>query len=371
MASAVVPHPTATTRYTGSPLDLPRRAHALIAERFPPARVKHKPLSILRQEARRALEQFLDAQQPPPAKAERDRLIEDVLGEAPGFGPLEELFRDEGVKEVMLLAAAQVIARKENGWVPTSVRFRDPTHLRNYVRRLAETGEPFVTGGTTGEGAFDVRLANGFRVVGVLPPDVLAMPPLATLIRGLPHAADQAALGVPTFPSASMDGWAPGSGLTRVPQGRPLPPATTPAPLPDPGSGVMTVPLNRLPGVSKAGSVGVSASAITRMSGASGAFPKPEPPRPAPLPMPEAAPVSEFFIPAHIDPKERMRRKVSERIIRKCAAAGVYDLSAIPATELRRVILAHVEELNVELRQQMSDHEMQIAALEIFTGMRR
>jgi hypothetical protein len=49
----------------------------------------------------------------------------------------------------------------------------------------------------------------------------------------------------------------------------------------------------------------------------------------------------------------------------------VFDLSAIPAAELQRVILAHVEELNAEQRQALTDQEMQIVALEIFTGMRR
>ncbi len=365
MASAVLNHSSlGATRFVGSPLDLPKRMHALLAERFPPLRVRHKPLSILRQEARRALEQFLDSQTPPMAKPERDKLIDDVLGEAAGFGPLEELFRDEAVKEIMLLTAAQVIAKKETGWVPTSVRFRDPAHLRGYVRRLAETGEPFVSGGTSGDGAFDVRLANGFRVIGVLPPDVLALPPLAVLCRGLPHTSDQP---VPTFPSATMSGWVPGSALVRTPAPRPVPAD----PFPEVGSGVTTVPMHRIPVVSKSGSTGVPAGDITRVPGASGLYPKSEPPRPAPLPMPEAAPVSEFYIPASVDPKERVRRKVSERIIRKCAAAGVYDLSAIPPAELQRVILAHVEELNAEQRQQLTDHEVQIVALEIFTGMRR
>jgi pilus assembly protein CpaF len=370
MASAVLTNASiGATRYVGSPLDLPRRAHALLAERFPAHRTKHKPLSILRQEGRRALEQFFDAQVPPPAKADRDRQVEEILGEANGFGPLEELFRDEAVREVMVLAAAQVIVRKDGGWVPTSVRFRDPAHQRTYLRRLADTGEPFVTGGGGGDGAFDVRLANGFRVIGVLPPDVLDTPPVAVFVRGLPHTADQPA---PTFPTATMSGWVPGSALIRTPA--PIGGGSTAAMpgLPAQGSGVTTMPLHRLPLPPKPGSVGVTAAEITRIAPASGTFNKPDslPPRPTPLPVPDA-PVSEFYLPPGMDPKERMRRRVSERIIRKCAAAGVYDLSAIPAAELQRVILAHVEELNGEDTRRLNDQEMQMVALEIFTGMRR
>jgi hypothetical protein len=344
MASAVLNSASiGVTRLAGSPLDLPRRAHALLAERFPAHRVKHKPLSILRQEARRALEQFLDAQVPRP---ERDRLIEEVLGEAAGFGPLEELFRDEAVKEVMLLAAAQVIAKKDCGWVPTSVRFRDPAHLRGYVRRLAETGEPLVGGGAACDGAFDVRLANGFRVVGILPPDVLDQPPLAVFVRGQP-APSSAVLVTP----APVGGGSGGGFPT----------------LPAAASGVANVPLNRPPAAPKPGSVAANAADLARPAPVGS---KSEPPRPAPLPVPEPA-VSEFYLPASMDPRERLRRRVSERIIRKCAAAGVFDLSAIPSAELQRVILAHVEELNGEEARKLTDQEAQILALEIFTGMRR
>lgn len=349
MASAVVNTSSlGATRFVGSPLDLPRRLHALLGERFPAARVRHKPLSILRQEGRRVLEQFFDIQSPNTPRPDRDRLIEEVLGEAAGFGPLEELFRDEAVKEIMLLTAAQVIARRENGWAPTSVRFRDPAHHRTYLRRVAETGEQLVPGGSAGDGAFDVRLANGFRVVGVLPPDVLDQPPLAVFVRGQPAPA---AAGAPV----------PGTGS-----------AAKLAPLPPSTSGVTAVPIQRAPEPPKPGSVGATAAEMTRIppappgSGSSAVIPKP-----APLPAPDP-PTTGFYAPStSLDPKELLRRRVSERIIRKCAAAGVYDLSDVPAVELQRVILAHVEELNKELTQKLTEQEVQIVALEIFTGMRR
>jgi pilus assembly protein CpaF len=302
-------------------VDLSRRAHALLAERFPHSRVKHKPLSILRQEGRRALEQFFDAQTPPPPRPERDKLIEEVLGEATGFGPLEELFREEAVREVMVMAAAQVIARRDGGWVPTSVRFRDPAHYRGYLRRLADTGEQLVVNGAAGDGAFDVRLSNGFRVVGVLPPEVLDQPPLAVFVRG------QGAMAVAATPA---------------PQG---------------GSGVVPVTLTRV-------------AALTNGSGIMRRPDVPAPPFSKPLPVPPA-PVSEFYAPADPDPKERLRRRVLARITRACATAGVYDLSSIPPAELQKIVLAHIDELNAEERNKLTPQEVQVLALEILAGMRR
>jgi pilus assembly protein CpaF len=229
----------------------------------------------------------------------------------------------------MVLAAAQVITRKEGGgWVPTSVRFRDPLHQRSYLRRLAETNPPLFADGGPADAAFDVKLANGFRAVGILPPDVLEQPPLAVFTRGQPTPTQATPV-----PQATTSGTVSAAAVTR-----PTPPESS------------VVNLN----------------ALSRGPAASGRMPRPDVPGPVQEP-----PVSEFYLPAHLDPKEKVRRRVSERIIRKCAAAGVYDLSAIPAAELQRVILAHVQELNAAERMNLSDHEVQIVALEIFTGMRR
>jgi hypothetical protein len=191
MAGSAITQSVNITRLIGSPQDMARKAHALLADRFAPAKVRHKPLSILRQEARRTLENLFDTEFPIVKKPDRDRMIEDILSEAIGFGPLEELFRDEGNVEIMVLAANQVIARKGEAWLPTSVRFKDATQMRDYLQKLASGGEPVAAGPQPG-GAFDVKLANGFRVIGVLPPAVLDQPPLAVFVRGEPPASPAA-----------------------------------------------------------------------------------------------------------------------------------------------------------------------------------
>src|SRR5436305_14027766 len=85
------------TRPVSTPADVRRRAHARLAEKIDPVRCRHKPLSILRAEARRIVETLLDSDAPSLSGAERERLIEDVLAESIGLGPLEELFRADRV----------------------------------------------------------------------------------------------------------------------------------------------------------------------------------------------------------------------------------------------------------------------------------
>lgn len=328
------------TRVTNSPFELARKAHAVLADRFPPAKVRHKPLSILRQEGKRALEQLFDAEFAFVPKADRDGLIEEVLGEAAGFGPLEELFRDDTMKEVMVLSANQVIGRKDTGWTPTSVRFRDAVHLRSYLQRLADTCEPTGVGGLPTAG-FDVRLPNGFRAIGMLPPEVLDLPPTAVFARGTaddPPPPPPFRSGVignrpRAVPSPHADGGSsavPVSGTQRQPAG--FAHATPARPMP-----------------------GLSSTTVPAFSG--------------PLPVPAGRPLPNPS--GVIDPFDRIRQRVTERIVRKCAAAGVFDLRDIPTPDLQRVITAHLEEANASDKFGLDDTAIQRLTLEILTGMNR
>ncbi len=334
------------TRVTNSPFELARKAHAVLADRFPPAKVKHKPLSILRQEGKRALEQLFDAEFAFVPKPDRDKLIEEILGEAVGFSPLEELFREDAIHEVMVLAANQVIARKEGGWTPTSVRFRDPAHLRSYLQRLADTGEPTGVGGLPTAG-FDVRLANGFRVIGMLPPEVLELPPTAVFARGMaddpPPPPPMRSGVIGNRPRAVASPHADG-GSSAVPV------ASTQR---QPAGFAQATPARPVPGLSPSSTV----PPFQVFSG------------PLPVPTERTLPGLSAITPP--DPFDRVRQRVTERIVRKCAAAGVFDLRDIPTPDLQRVITAHLEELNESERFGLDDPTIQRLTLEILTGMNR
>jgi hypothetical protein len=297
-----VPHP-AGRPVGASPADFRRKAHARLAPLADPVRSRHKPLSLLRMEARRLLEQFFDTEAAALTRAERDKLADELLTEEPGLGPLEELFRDPAVREVMLLGPGQVIVRKADGWTPTSVRFRDAEQLRQVLARHAEVGEP-VAAGPAAAGGFDVWLGSGFRLVGVVPPEVLDAPPTAVFVRGerpapAPSQPAQPAAGSGTQSAAESRPTATGPGAVRTPSGRLSPPADRP------------------------------------------------------------------------DPYAGVRQQVTRRIITGFATAGVHDLSRIPPAELRKIVLAYVEEY-CEVERLWSDEAFrERLALEILAGMNR
>ncbi len=307
--------PSPNTRQgSPSPAEMLRRAHIRLAERFDPSKTRHKPLSILRQEARRLLDQYFEVEWHALSKPDRDKLIEEILTEAPGFGPLEELFRDEGTKEIMVIAATQIIAKKGEAWLPTSVRFRDAGQFRSYLTRLSETGESLVPT-PVASGGFDVRLSNGFRVIAVLPPEILDQPPLVLFVRSEPLPIPRGA-----------------SSVVMSPLHRNLPSGSIQSPLPPaaPPSGVVATPPPR-----QSGFVTTPAPRIVE------------------------------------DPHTRLKQRVTERIIAKCAAAGVYDLSAIPSGELQRVIHAHVLELSMLDRVAVDETAKERMVLEILAKMNR
>ena len=302
-------------------VDLPRKALGLLAERFPPAKVKHKPLSILRQEGRRAIEQYLEAEVPWIPKAERERVIEEVLGYAPGFGALEELFRDEANREILVLGFAQIIARKGEAWLPTSTRFRDDGHYRGYLKKLLELGEAFVPNAGA-SGAFDVKLSNGFRLIAICPPEVLDQPPMAVFIRSTNSSS-----GITPPPPQSRSG-----GISNPPQTSN-----------DSGSSVLEMNVPMRNPVTSSG-LGLNRDiAIT------------------------PAPIGSFD---RRDPLNSIRTRVRERIVRKCAAAGVFDLSVIAKPELQKIIYAHVEELNEAEQLGLNEQTLQILTLEILAVLR-
>ena len=72
-----------------------------------------------------------------------------------------------------------------------------------------------------------------------------------------------------------------------------------------------------------------------------------------------------------LDPLARLKERVTERIIAKCAAAGVYDLWVIPSGELQRVIHAHVLEISLLERIAIDELSKDRIVLEILVKMNR
>ena len=98
---------------------------------------------------------------------ERQRLINEVLDETFGLGPLEVLLADASISDILVNGPKQVYVERSGNLELTEIEFRDNAHLMHVIdkivsavgRRCDETC-PLV----------DARLADGSRVNAVIPP---------------------------------------------------------------------------------------------------------------------------------------------------------------------------------------------------------
>lgn len=98
---------------------------------------------------------------------ERQRLINEVLDETFGLGPLEVLLGDPTISDILVNGPKQVYVERRGKLEMTEIEFRDNPHLMHVIdkivsavgRRCDETC-PLV----------DARLADGSRVNAVIPP---------------------------------------------------------------------------------------------------------------------------------------------------------------------------------------------------------
>ncbi len=155
-----------------------RRIHNKLVDKLDLSRVGDLKGEQLRREIRLVVEHLCDAENTLINRTERDRIIEEVLDETFGLGPLELILKDPGVSDIMINGPKQIYVEKGGQLQLTGVEFRDNAHLMQIIdrivskvgRRVDETC-PMV----------DARLEDGSRVNAIIPP--LALDGAAVSIR--------------------------------------------------------------------------------------------------------------------------------------------------------------------------------------------
>src|ERR1700722_3483110 len=166
-----------------------------LEDRLDPGTSKRMPGSLFRQSIRQHAEQIAEQEARGLARSERDRLVDVVLADLLGYGPLEELFKDPTVREIMVTGPQAVIVRRDQGqWLPTSIKYRDEEHVRWSLDKLS-THADSIGGQINSLNLFDLQMPNGFRVLAIIPPLALGQPATASFIRteSSPAPTDSAA----------------------------------------------------------------------------------------------------------------------------------------------------------------------------------
>src|SRR6202165_356100 len=147
--------------------DLKRLIHSKLVDKLDLSRVSDLAGDTLRREIRLVVERLCDTENPLLNRMERERLIDEVLDETFGFGPLEMLLKDPTVSDILVNGPHKVYVERRGKLEKTEVKFRDNEHLMQIIdrivskvgRRVDETS-PMV----------DARLPDGSRVNAIIPP---------------------------------------------------------------------------------------------------------------------------------------------------------------------------------------------------------
>lgn len=121
----------------------------------------------LRRELRMALEELADTCGDLVSHDERERLVNEVIDETLGLGPLDPLTRDPTITDILINGPKVVYVERRGCLERTSVVFHDEQHLLEIVQRIAgrvgrrlDESNPMV----------DARLEDGSRVNAVVRP---------------------------------------------------------------------------------------------------------------------------------------------------------------------------------------------------------
>ena len=158
--------------------DLKQQIHAKLIGKLDLNRVGELEGDVLRREIRMVVEHLCDTENTMLNRSERDRLVEEVLDETFGLGPLEVLLKDVKISDILINGPKDIYVEKGGKMQRSPVEFRDNGHLLQIIdriiskvgRRVDETC-PMV----------DARLEDGSRVNAIIPP--LALDGAAMSIR--------------------------------------------------------------------------------------------------------------------------------------------------------------------------------------------
>lgn len=129
----------------------------------------------LREKTLAQITQIVDREAPSVARDERSKLIKEVLEEALGLGPLEDLLADPTVTEIMVNGYNKIFIEKGGKIQLSPVTFTSNMHLRNVIERIVTPLGRRIDEKTP---MVDARLKDGSRVNAVIEPLAIDGPAL-------------------------------------------------------------------------------------------------------------------------------------------------------------------------------------------------
>jgi pilus assembly protein CpaF len=137
---------------------------------------------------RQAVVEFLRGEATPLSQAEREEIVEQIIYEITGLGPIEPLFRDHSISDILVNGAREIYIERRGKLSRVHTQFRNDSHLLSVIDRIVtrvgrriDEASPMV----------DARLPDGSRVNAIIPPLALDGPVLSIRRFGADLTAQQ------------------------------------------------------------------------------------------------------------------------------------------------------------------------------------
>lgn len=156
--------------------DLLKRIHLQVLDQFQLKEFSKLPEDRQKTEIRVVAERLLDAENLPFSSAQRTQIMQDLVDEIVGLGPLEKLLRDSTVTDILVNGPNQIYIERKGRLEETSNRFRDEDHLLTIIDRIVTKVGRHVDQASP---VVDARLSDGSRVNAVIRPVALRGPTLS------------------------------------------------------------------------------------------------------------------------------------------------------------------------------------------------
>jgi pilus assembly protein CpaF len=173
MYAAVRSEEPALTAVEQLKLDLHRR---LIERLDLEALEKISDESVVVQQIRQAVTELLRGESTPFSQTEREEVVEQIVYEVIGLGPIEPLFRDRTITDILVNGAKEIYVERNGRLSRALTSFRDDAHLLAIIDRIVsrvgrrvDESSPMV----------DARLPDGSRVNAIIPPLAIDGPVLS------------------------------------------------------------------------------------------------------------------------------------------------------------------------------------------------
>ncbi|VBB08869.1 type ii secretion system protein e [Lucifera butyrica] len=158
--------------------ELRTRVHRRVVDAISKEKSKwaiEKDAEKIETEAIRIANQVMDEEPVPVLRSDRQKIIEEILNDVFGYGPIEDLLKDDTISEVMVNSADAIYVERAGKIVLTDVKFRDDAHVLQIIEKIVapigrriDESSPMV----------DARLPDGSRVNAIIPPLALKGPSL-------------------------------------------------------------------------------------------------------------------------------------------------------------------------------------------------